>query len=566
MSIANRLYLLIFSVVVGLAGLAGLGIYQLGQVYAAANYANINTVPSLLALDEAFQPFSQIRTAVWQHIAATDPGKRQTLENGIATQHTAILTALSKYEKENVTDEQDGTLLAADRKALANYDTFRDKVIFASKSGEKDAAEELMMQNQPIIIGLYNALIAHIKYNEALGKKSAAEAASTMEHANWISIAISLTVILGVAIMGLLLSRRIVSSLIEAIHIADKVATGDLTQRIDIRSNDEIGKLLQALKKMNDNLVKIVTEVQSGTDTISTASGEIAMGNLDFSARTEEQAGSLEETASAMEQITSTVKQNADNARQASQMAVNASETAIRGGLVVHEVINTMNAINASSNKIVDIISVIDGIAFQTNILALNAAVEAARAGEQGRGFAVVASEVRSLAQRSAAAAKEIKTLISDSVDKAEQGGRLVEQAGTTMEEVVANVKRVTDIVGEISAASQEQSTGIEEVNRAITQMDEVTQQNAALVEEAAAASQSLQDQARTLSNVVGVFKLDGMPAISANIATPVKHAGAPRSNAVNKTIKPAAKPPHPAANKQVAMATTAGDDSWEQF
>jgi len=260
---------------------------------------------------------------------------------------------------------------------------------------------------------------------------------------------------------------------------------------------------------MNDSLLKIVREVRLGTDTIATASTQIASGNLDLSSRTEEQASSLEETASAMEELTSTVKQNADNARQANQLAVSASAVAQEGGDVVGQVVATMGSINDSSKKIVDIISVIDGIAFQTNILALNAAVEAARAGEQGRGFAVVASEVRSLAQRSAAAAKEIKVLIDDSVEKVTSGSKLVEQAGSTMAEVVGSVRRVTDIVGEISAASQEQSTGIEEVNRAITQMDEVTQQNAALVEEAAAAAQSLQDQAGKLAQVVGVFKLE---------------------------------------------------------
>ena len=267
---------------------------------------------------------------------------------------------------------------------------------------------------------------------------------------------------------------------------------------------------MQALKDMNASLLDTVRQVRTGTDTIATASSQIAAGNHDLSSRTEMQASSLQQTASSMEELTSTVKQNADNARQANQMAQSASEVAVRGGEVVAHVVNTMGSINTSSKKIVDIISVIDGIAFQTNILALNAAVEAARAGEQGRGFAVVATEVRSLAQRSAAAAKEIKALIDDSVGKVNTGSQLVAQAGSTMEQIVSSIRRVTDIMGEITAASHEQTLGIEQVNQAISQMDGVTQQNAALVEEAAAAAQSLQDQAGSLAQVVSIFKIEG--------------------------------------------------------
>jgi methyl-accepting chemotaxis protein-1 (serine sensor receptor) len=300
----------------------------------------------------------------------------------------------------------------------------------------------------------------------------------------------------------------VIRPLHHAIEIAQTVASGDLTAQIDVVSKDETGQLLHALKDMNENLVRIVTQVRNGTDAIATGSSEIASGNLDLSSRTEQQASALEETASSMEEITSTVKQNADNAKQANQFAVNASEVAHQGREVVSQVVTTMDAINEASRKIVDIIGVIDGIAFQTNILALNAAVEAARAGEQGRGFAVVATEVRNLAQRSASAAKEIKALIGDSVEKVDAGGRYVAQAGETMDAIMESVKRVTDIMGEITAASQEQSAGIEQVNQAISQMDQVTQQNAALVEEAAAAAGSLQGQADQLSAAVGVFKL----------------------------------------------------------
>ena len=355
------------------------------------------------------------------------------------------------------------------------------------------------------------------------------------------------------------LARNIVDPLRQAVALARRVAQGDLTAKVQLTSKDETGQLLGALKDMNEALVRIVGEVRLGADTIATASSQIAAGNLDLSSRTEQQASSLEETASSMEELTSTVKQNADNARQANQLAASASEVALKGGAVVSRVVDTMASINDSSKKIVDIIGVIDGIAFQTNILALNAAVEAARAGEQGRGFAVVASEVRSLAQRSAAAAKEIKTLIGDSVEKVDAGARLVDQAGATMGEIVDSVRRVTDIMSEITAASQEQTAGIEQINQAINQMDQVTQQNAALVEEAAAAAASLQDQAGNLAQVVSVFQFDG-----ASTAQPGR-AAAPRAVAHARPAPTATAARGAAPAKRLAV-TPAPADEWEEF
>ncbi|HJV74633.1 MAG TPA: methyl-accepting chemotaxis protein [Noviherbaspirillum sp.] len=299
----------------------------------------------------------------------------------------------------------------------------------------------------------------------------------------------------------------------QAAEVAGKIAAGDLAVTVETKANDQSSTLF-AMKQMRDSLANIVGQVRHGTETIATASSQIAAGNLDLSARTEEQASSLEETASSMDEIIGTVKQNADNARQANQLALTAAEIASKGGAVVAEVVDTMGSIHDSSKRIVDIISVIEGIAFQTNILALNAAVEAARAGEQGRGFAVVATEVRSLAQRSSSAAKEIKSLIDDSVERVDAGAKLVDQAGATMRDIVASVNRVTDIMGEITAASAEQTTGIEHISRAISEMDKVTQQNAALVEEAATASASMQEQAADLARLVSLFRLDGMPAL----------------------------------------------------
>ena len=363
--------------------------------------------------------------------------------------------------------------------------------------------------------------------------------------------------------------------------IAGSIAHGDLSIAIDTKSTDR-GSLLTEMKQMRNSLVDIVSQVRRGTHTITTASREIAAGNSDLSSRTELQASSLEKTASAMEELTSTVKQNADNAREANQLAATASDVARKGGEVVSQVVGTMGEINSSASKIADIIGVIDGIAFQTNILALNAAVEAARAGEQGRGFAVVASEVRNLAQRSAAAAKEIKTLIGDSVEKISRGSKLVGQAGVTMDEVVDSVKRVTDIMSDIAAASAEQSAGIEQVNLSIIEMDGMTQQNAALVEQAAAAFQSLQDQAAELQRVVSIFKLAaGEEPVAETPAAPASTAVATRA-VVARPARPQLKKPAaaarakaqtkteeaPAAPSQTSkkVAAAAASDDWEEF
>ncbi|QWV92500.1 cache domain-containing protein [Geomonas oryzisoli] len=365
-------------------------------------------------------------------------------------------------------------------------------------------------------------------------------------------------------------ARRIKEPLDQAIAASKRIASGDLTAHIEVESKDETGELLASLKEMNEGLAHIVGDVRNGAESIATATEEIAAGNADLSQRTEEQASALEETASSMEELTSTVKQNADNAQAANQLAINASGVAVKGGDVINRVVRTMESITDSSKKISDIIGVIDGIAFQTNILALNAAVEAARAGEQGRGFAVVAAEVRSLAQRSAAAAKEIKALIEDSVSKVQDGSRLVEEAGRTTQDIVTSIKRVTDIMAEISAASLEQSSGIEQVNTAITQMDDVTQQNAALVEEAAAAAESLEDQAQQLVAVVARFTLEqghkSAPPAAAE-KRKLTHA-AVRPKASEKKAKPVAMAAGVKAQERPARSSEAAepDDDWKEF
>jgi methyl-accepting chemotaxis protein len=373
---------------------------------------------------------------------------------------------------------------------------------------------------QNAIAELMDLMAARNEADQQAGKEQYGKARLLLHGVATLSVIIAI-------LTGWLTTRSIVRPMRRAVDIAKTVASGDLSSHIEVTSKDETGELLAALKEMNGALLSIVGQVRGGTGALATATNEIASGNLDLSSRTEQQAGALEETASSMEELTATVKQNAENARQANQLAQSASDVATRGGTVVGNVVATMGSISESANKIVDIIGVIDGIAFQTNILALNAAVEAARAGEQGRGFAVVASEVRNLAQRSAAAAKEIKTLIGDSVDKVGEGSRLVQDAGATMEEIVTSVGRVTDIMAEITAASHEQEAGIEQINQAIGEMDAVTQQNAALVEEAAAAAQSLQEQSSQLEQTVSAFRLPGDTAQSgpALVARPARLA-----------------------------------------
>ncbi|MYM93087.1 methyl-accepting chemotaxis protein [Duganella vulcania] len=501
-------------------------------------------------------------TGAWM---VADPADQKKLE-GMMAESSGRATQIQDQIGASIDDEELKPLFKKVLDTRKAYTEVRKAVFAAKSAGDLEKGKSLyegdMTRNR-------------ILYLDALKKFSDMQAAlldkAALEIQRQYASGRTLLTILGLAAiaMGVIaawwITRTITTPINEAVKVAETVSSGDLTSDIQVNSTDETGQLMNALKTMNANLVNIVGQVRNGTDLMATASTEIAAGNQDLSSRTEQQASSLQETASSMEELTSTVRFNAENAREANKLAATASEIASRGGAVVGEVVSTMGSINDSSRKIVDIISVIDSIAFQTNILALNAAVEAARAGEQGRGFAVVASEVRNLAQRSAAAAKDIKGLIDDSVQKVALGSDLVDKAGQTMSEIVTSISRVTQIMSQISHASEEQSLGIAQVNDAITQMDQVTQQNAALVEEAAAAAESMQEQSAKLAEVVGVFKLDAsqmamqaraLPPARPRVASPARRPAPAVAAQPTKALA--------AAPKRTAVASSESD--WEEF
>jgi len=466
--------------------------------------------------------YSRIDSAVRRTIAIARSSDT-TLSGYFAEESKVSSSSSAELQKKIealIDSDQEKAMFAALLEQRKIYLSSRDQVYKLKGEGQVDAANEVFDKTFVPGAAKYQKMVYELLEHQRASIDATARqidaVASTSR--NLLLVLAVLALAFGV-VCAWLLTAGIVRPLRTAVEVARRVAGGDLTAQFGSDAKDETGQLLQALGEMNGSLLRIVGEVRSGTDSIATSSTQIAAGNQDLSSRTEQQAGSLEETASSMEELTSTVRQNADNARQANALAASAAQVAVKGGAVVAQVVGTMQAINSSSNKIVDIIGVIDGIAFQTNILALNAAVEAARAGEQGRGFAVVASEVRNLAQRSSQAAKEIKQLIGASVEQVNTGSKLVAEAGLTMDDIVASVQRVSDIITEITAASSEQSAGIDEINHAIGQMDAVTQQNAALVEEAAAAAESMQHQAQRLAEVVSVFRLD---AASARFVAPL--------------------------------------------
>ena len=507
-SIRFRLGLAFSTLIVLLALMAGVGAWRLAELnHVTTNMATVNLrVERITGEWFAETKANSVRAVVLTH--TDDPELDRMLRPAMeaASKHISALQA-----------EVEPLMLNPRAKALFDdvgaqrekYLGIRKSVLEKKKAGLGAEAKALLDGSMlPAVNSYVDSIKVLVDFYMGEVKKDAEVAQATALSGRNMLIGFCTLGILFAVLFAWVITRSITVPIREAMVAARRVADGDLTVVVETKGRDETGQLLQALGEMTGNLRSLVGEVASGANTVSETSAQIAQGNLDLSQRTEEQASTLEETASSMEELTSTVTQNAHNARQASQLAVGASDVARKGGVVVGQVVTTMTAISDSSRKIADIIGVIDGIAFQTNILALNAAVEAARAGEQGRGFAVVASEVRSLAQRSAAAAKEIKSLIGDSVDKVDAGTKLVDAAGKTMEEIVGSVKKVSDLIAEIAASSQEQSSGIEQINTAITQMDQVVQQNASLVEEATAATESMKEQAGSLLQMVSRFQL----------------------------------------------------------
>ena len=577
--VGTRLGLAFFVLLALMLAMAFVGTLLAKSINYYAEYYPENILPSLRIIHVIDGGISDARRFEQQHILTDDDKEKKAIGAQIAKARDDVRQRLKDYEL-LAADDEDRGLLKAVREGAEAYFAGEEKILKASEDSASDptqgtAAREMNMAARAVFLPLRQNVAKWWDYNEKLAGVTTASAEAAYRRVLWIfGIASLVALVIGV-LAALSITRSITGPVQRASEAVKAVAAGDLTQRLHSSSRDELGQLLTMLDEMTQNLARMVSGVRMGCDQLNVAAAEIAQGNADLSARTESQASSLEETAASVEQMAAQIKANADNARQADQLANHASEVAGAGGTAVGEVVTTMDAISTSSRKISDIIGTIDGIAFQTNILALNAAVEAARAGEQGRGFAVVAGEVRLLAQRSAEAAKEIKSLIGDSVSKVESGSAQVLAARETIGQMVNEVRKVTDLVGEITVSSREQSEGVGQINAAVSQLDQATQQNAALVEQTAAAAESMRMQTAKLSEAVAAFRVDAAaPASARGAPKPApRPAVAPRPAAPRPVPKPAAKaaaaqPRSTPAPAPVAAgpAPSPGEGDWETF
>jgi len=570
MRIAVRLSLGFGALIVLVLAVAASAAFQMRSLNADVKEITGNWLISVERINRMNTNTSDFRITEMQHVLNTDEQRMAVIEQAMAK----VLQEFKQNEQAyvpTVVTQQERQLYDRFKADWQRYLALHERMLALSRQNLNEEAKALLEgEAQTLFDSASATLLALVQFNHDGAVAASATAQATYETAQQVLAGASvLALVLGV-VLARLLVRSITQPLQVAVQAIDRVAAGDLNGRVDSQSNDEVGQLLKSLERMQQSLTDTVQSVRANAQSVAVASAQIAQGNADLSQRTEEQASALEETAATMDELGSTVRNNAANANEASNLALNASMVAATGGEMVNQVVETMQGINTSSRKIGDIISVIDGIAFQTNILALNAAVEAARAGEQGRGFAVVATEVRSLAQRSADAAKEIKTLITASVEQVERGTTLVGQTGSTMQEIVSAIQKVSDIVAEISSASSEQSAGVNQVAQAITQMDQVTQQYAALVEESAAASESLKQQAGQLVEAVAVFKTgDQAVAAPANHAHRPERRGPDRATNVVRLAfgaKPAAPAPLTADASAQHVTVRTGTDDWENF
>lgn len=576
MTITKRLVIMLSVALLALIFVGSFGLWRLNQAQQRFDYVQVNIIPSIAELTAAKDDLGNLRRMNYRYLIITDSAGRVSIKQAMTVKDESIGKHLAVYERDDISDDTDRKLLETDKADIAVYRTVWNDFAQKISTGDQDGAKAMLFEGGALLKAaqdLADALDRHVEYNNKLSNDLRTENNSAYAQAFWLLAIATLAALVLASGMGVQLYRLITSGLNSIQQTLQHVSQSlDLTNTAKVERMDEIGLTATAFNTLLTRVAEVVSEVRLSAGSVGVASKQIASGNIDLSARTEEQAASLEETAASMEELTTTVTQNTESARQASALAGNALEISSKGSQVVERMVETMGEITASSTKIAEITALIEGVAFQTNILALNAAVEAARAGEQGRGFAVVASEVRSLAQRSSSAAKEIKDLITTSVAAVQVGSTQAEEVGRTTAEALKAVKQVADIIGEIASASEEQGRGIEQVNQAVSQMDQVTQQNAALVEEAAAAAQSLEEQARKMNEMMSVFTVSGGAVAN-------HHAPTPTPAPVPAARKPADKKPQKAsAPKEVSQRVTRaaavaapktadhGAEDWETF